>query len=206
MSIINDALRKVERDKKKSPPPENSSAHPLAGADVSPRGKGRFSLFSFFKGKNLVGIDMGASAIKCVRLSKRGGGYILAEFACERVSPGATGNEMSHALKTIVARQGLENACVASTIDAKSLSLSHITLPKMPAADLAEAVRWEVRKEIDFPDDAIIDFTVNDEIVEEGKKKLLIQTFAVEKEEVMAHVGMLKEASLRPYVVDYLRH
>jgi len=109
---------------------------------------------------------------------------------------------VSDALSSIVSQQKLENAFVASTINAKSLSLGQIKLPKMPASDLNEAVRWEVKKEIDFPDDAVIDYTVNDELVEDGKKKLLIQTFAVRKGDVLAHVELLKGLSLKPYAID----
>src|SRR4030066_2214756 len=59
-----------------------------------------------------------------------------------------------------------------------------------------------VKKGIDFPEDAIIDYVVIDELMEEGKTKLSIMTFAVRKDEVMGHVGMLKEASLIPDVID----
>lgn len=202
MSIINDALKKVERDKKKAssqaPPPSRPDPVSVSSESLS---RSRLSHSLSFR-KSLVGIDIGFSSIKAVKLKRTGGTVSLLGAAYEKIPSGSKEKGISDALRSIVTQQKLENSFVASTINAKSLSLSQIKLPKMPASDLNEAVRWEVKKEIDFPDDAIIDYTVNDELIEDGKKKLLIQAFAVKKGDVLAHVELLKGLSLKPYAID----
>ncbi|MEK7851591.1 MAG: pilus assembly protein PilM, partial [Deltaproteobacteria bacterium] len=115
---------------------------------------------------------------------------------------GAAESVTSEALKTLLKAHGIGGGRVSSSISTKSLTFSHIKLPKMPKADLTEAVRWEVKKEIDFPEEAVIDYVVIDELMEEGKTKLSIIAFAVRKDEVMGHVGILKEASLIPDAID----
>ncbi len=216
MSIIHDALKKLEREKLKGPPQEGRapdlSLHlPAPAATSSPpstsRSEGRREGQSWrlpvspFR-KNLLGIDIGSSSIKVVKLKQRGGACTLTGVGSEKLPPEASGPLVSEALRTLLKVQGIGSGRVASAIDGKSLTFRDIRLPKMPEGDLREAVRWEIKKGIDFSEDAVIDYVVNDELIEGGKTTLSILAFAVKKEEVSGHVGILKEASLIPDAID----
>ena len=216
MSIIHDALKKLEREKLKGPPqegraPDLSLHSPAPAAASSPpstsRPEGRREGQSWrlpispFK-KNLLGVDIGSSSIKVVKLKQRGGACTLTRAGYEKLPTEASGPLVSEALRTLLKIQGIGSGRVASAIDGKSLTFRDIRLPKMPEGDLREAVRWEIKKGIDFPEDAVIDYVVNDEVIEGGKTTLSILAFAVKKEEVSGHAGILKEASLILDAID----
>lgn len=235
MSIIHDALKKVEKERAdtqepRSPTPQlpqspsqyQLPSYPHFGKEGKPQGSGvikegevssspitgkkggGFSLHlpSLSLSKNLLGVDIGSSSIKLVHLACTGGVCRLKDVGYQKLPYGAGESGAAEALKILLNVHGIGKSRVSSSIRNKSLTFSHIKLPKMPKDDLTEAVRWEVKKGIDFPEDAIIDYVVIDELMEEGKTKLSIMTFAVRKDEVMGHVGMLKEASLIPDVID----
>jgi type IV pilus assembly protein PilM len=203
MSIIHDALKKVEREGVYQEPMSPKTAQPVP---PSPKGRkgSRFSLHlpSLSLRKNLLGVDIGSSSIKLVHIACAGGVCRLKDVGHVKLPYGANESGAAEALKILLNVNGIGKSRVSSSIRNKSLTFSHIKLPKMPKDDLTEAVRWEVKKGIDFPEDAIIDYVVIDELMEEGKTKLSIMTFAVKKDEVMGHVGILKEASLIPDVID----
>ncbi len=236
MSIIHDALKKVEKERADTQEPRSTTpqppsltpsqyqlpSYPHFGKEGKPQGSGvvqggeissspltgkkggGFSLHlpSLSLRKNLLGVDIGSSSIKLVQLACTGGVCRLKDVGYQKLPYGAGESGAAEALKILLNVHGIGKSRVSSSIRNKSLTFSHIKLPKMPKDDLTEAVRWEVKKGIDFPEDAIIDYVVMDELMEEGKTKLSIMTFAVRKDEVIGHVGMLKEASLRPDVID----
>jgi type IV pilus assembly protein PilM len=207
MSIIHDALKKLERERRQVAPPEPQA--PQVPSNLSPVSfpeksaifrKWHIPTFSY-KG-NLLGVDIGSSSIKVVRLKRRGGGYRLAGVGYAKMQPGISRKGISEVLKTLLKVEGIGGRRAASAMAGESLTFSHVRLPKMPKRDLDEAVRWEVKKGIGFPDEAVIDYVVNDEIREEGKTMLSILAFAVRREEVLEHAGILRGASLIPDAID----
>lgn len=197
MSIIYEALKKVEGKKN-----ERHPASLPAGAEANyhiTMGK----LTSPLLAKNLVGIDIGFSSVKAVSLKRGRGGCCLMGAGYEKIHPGTGDTGIVDALRALVRKQKIGSGKVTSTMPFKTMVFSHeIMLPKMPEPDLREAVAWEVKKEIDFPGDAVIDYVVNNEVVDGGRKKLSIIAFAVKRAEVLEHMNMLKKASLKPYAID----
>lgn len=210
MSIIHDALKKVEKEGVDQEPRSSVTQLPTTpslikeGEVLTGKKKGGFSLQipTLSLKKNLLGIDIGSSSIKLVKLACSGGACRISDAGYVKLPHGAGKSAASEALKSMLSAHGIRKSRVSSSLQNASLTFSHIKLPKMPKADLTEAVRWEVKKGIDFPEDAIIDYVVIDELMEEGKTKLSIMTFAVRKDEVMGQVGLLKAASLIPDAID----
>lgn len=205
MSIIHDALKKIEKEGGYQEPQFlNSPTHQLTNSPIT--GKKRSGLSLRLSGlslrKNLLGIDIGSSSIKLVQLACSGNACHLKKVGYAKLPYGADESGTLEALKILLKTHSLGGSRISSSIRNKSLTFSHIKLPKMPEADLTEAVRWEVKKGIDFPENAIIDYVVIDELTEGGKTKLSIMAFAVRKDEVMEHARMLQEASLIPDAVD----
>jgi len=202
VSIIHDALKKVEKEKKDRPPPVPEVQRD-APEETSGTGSAiRWPLHLFSFEKNLVGVDIGFSSIKAVKLKRKGAGCSLVAAAYEKIPLGTDGNAVLSSLKKIVSALDIEKTPVASVLTSKSLMPGHIYLPKIPEPDLRVAVCREVQKTIDFPGEAVIDYVVNKESNKDGKTRLSISTFAAKKADVLAHVDLLKEASLRPYAVD----
>lgn len=214
MSIIHDALKKVENERAQgssketqAPPPPLYLPDPPLTIGYKPSAPGNTTLLSrylpsIYFGKNLLGVDMGSSSIKVVRLTRKGGTCYITGVGYARLPSGISKSGVTEALKNVMKAQKIVNGRVASSIGNKSLTFSYIRLPKMPDDDLREAVVWEVKKGINFPDDAVIDFVVNGEVTVDNKVMLSILAFAVKREDVLEHVEILKKAVLASYAVD----
>src|SRR3972149_5232307 len=163
MSIIHDALKKVEREgADQLPPPPSLIKEGEASSPVTGKKRGGFSLHipSLSLRKNLLGVDIGSSSIKLVHIACTGGACRLIDVGYVKLPHGANESGASEALKILLKAHGIGKSRVSSSIRNKSLTFSYIKLPKMPKADLTEAVRWEGKKGIDFHEDAIIDYVV----------------------------------------------
>ena len=95
----------------------------------------------FSKSKNVVGLDIGSSAIKLVELKeKKGGTYSLVKLGLERLSPEAIVDgsimDSSMVVETISrlnSEQGVKNSNYATSLSGHSVIIKKIT----PAGDVA---------------------------------------------------------------------
>ncbi|MEE9613789.1 MAG: type IV pilus assembly protein PilM [Thermodesulfobacteriota bacterium] len=152
---------------------------------------------------NLVGVDVGAHSIKIVRL---GGGkgkrkkYSLKNASCVKIPEGVT--ESSGIIADTIKEQRLRGCRVATFVGGSSVVFRHLNLPEMPPKDLKEAVRWELRKDVDFAASELVADYVNTGKTVDGKLSLI--AFAVEKNAVERTMATFKKASLDVRVVDVL--
>ena len=148
MSIIHDALKKVEKEGVYQEPQSPKTAQPAPPSPVTGKKRGGFSLHipSLSLRKNLLGVDIGSSSIKLVHLACSGGACRLKDVGYVKLPYGAGESGAAKALKTLLSVHGIGRSRVSSSIRNKSLTFSHIKLPKMPKDDLTEAVRWEVKR------------------------------------------------------------
>lgn len=213
MSIIHNALKKVEREKSAgivdgpasnipSPPPAVTDAgQPPAEHRLLNVGRS-WRLPGLSLKKNLTGIDIGSSSIKFVKLSEEGKSYRLVDAGYLKLGHEAGEDETIDGLKRLLREHGIRKEKVSSLLVSKSMTFTEMILPAMPDADLKEAVRWEIKKAMHSQEDTVIDYIINNETVEDGKKKLSILAFAVRRDEVLHHVKLLKNASLIPAALD----
>lgn len=213
MSIIHNALKKVEREKSAEivhGPASNIPSPPSAVTDAEqPPAEHRllnvgrsWRLPKLSLKKNLIGIDIGSSSIKFVKLREEGKSYRLVDAGYLKLGHEAGEDETIEGLKRLLRKHGIRKEKVSSLLVSKSLTFTEMILPAMPDADLKEAVRWEIKKVIHSQEDTVIDYIINNETVEDGKKKLSILAFAVRMDEVLHHVKLLKNASLIPAALD----
>ncbi len=202
MSIIHDALKKVDKEETIPSADLTPSLKPSPVKDEPQTHKPSWRFPGLSYTQNLVGIDIGTRYIKLIKLHCKNGSCRLEQIGFSKLQNKADTQAIVTSLNSLLKSNRIGHARVASAITGKTLTFSHIKLPKMPPEDLAEAVRWEVKKGIDYPDDAVIDYVINDEIIEEGRLKLSIMAFAVKREEVANHVNILKKASLIPQAID----
>ncbi|MDO8444491.1 MAG: type IV pilus assembly protein PilM [Deltaproteobacteria bacterium] len=213
MSIIHDALRKLEYERATPGPQgdQKQTAFPSFPA-VSPDLPSNYPqttnksiserFFGIFSRKNLTGLDIGSTSIKFVKLSEEGKSYLLVDAGYVKLGHEAGEDETIDGLKRLLRQYGIRNEKVSSLLVSKSMIFTEMILPAMPDADLKEAVRWEIKKVMDSQEDTVIDYIINNETVEDGKKKLSILAFAVRRDEVLHHVKLLKDASLIPAALD----
>jgi type IV pilus assembly protein PilM len=112
----------------------------------------------FSKSKNVVGLDIGSSAIKLVELKeKKGGLYQLVKLGAERLSPEAIvdGSIMDSSLvvetiQKLNSEQNVKNSNFATSLSGHSVIIKKITLPAMSPEELAESIQWEAEQYIPF--------------------------------------------------------
>ncbi len=93
----------------------------------------------FSKSKNVVGLDIGSSAIKLVELKeKKGGSYALVKLGSERLSPEAIVDgsimDSSMVVETIQrlnTDQTVKNSNYATSLSGHSVIIKKITLPAL---------------------------------------------------------------------------
>jgi len=162
----------------------------------------------FRKTKNLVGLDIGSSAVKLVELKDaKGGGYRLVKTGLETLSPEAIvdGAIMDASLvvdtvNRIIASLNVRNSDFGTSLSGHSVIIKKISLPAMSAEELAESIRWEAEQYVPFDiNDVNLDYVVLDGGAGDTMDVLLV---AVKKDKILNHTNVLAQAGKVPVVVD----
>jgi type IV pilus assembly protein PilM len=160
------------------------------------------------EGKNLVGVDIGASSIKVVQLKEQRKrlGVVRSGFAPlppQTIIDGHVMNAgaVTESLMRIFHDQRIQSRDVAIGVYGQSVIVRKITVPMMTAAELDEQIHWEAEQHIPFDIKLMsVDYEVLRRRPEAGQMDLLL--VAAKKDEITDFAAMLKEARLRPVVVD----
>ncbi len=153
--------------------------------------------FPFFK-RSVVGIDIGASSIKVVRLegssrSVRLSYAGLAEFAKE-----GSEDKIADTLNGLLNEGGIKKEKIGVVFTTNTPTIRYMTLPKMPKDELSEAVKWETGKIINLPlEGMIIDFLIMGEIDDKNVRKYEILIVAVEKNSVIGNMALFKKLGIQ---------
>lgn len=162
-----------------------------------------------FSGRsNLVGLDIGSSAIKLVRLRQASGSWELVAFSLGHLPPDAIvdGRVMNFAvvierLREVMREAGIKDAECALAISGSSLIIKRLALPEMTRAELDESILWEAEQYIPFD---IKDVNVDAQILNPraGQGQMDVLMVAAKKDVVNEYVSVAMEAGLKPAVVD----
>ncbi len=120
------------------------------------------------KSKTQLGVDLGSSSIKVVELGRKDERACLINYALAQVKSGAVfsiidlkDEEIIKILKTLIDKASISGryACVSLPVE-KTFS-TVISLPAMPANELAAAVSFEAQRYVPLPlDEVVLDWTV----------------------------------------------
>lgn len=163
----------------------------------------------FRKPKNLVGLDIGSSAVKLVELREgKEGKFQLLKAGLESLSPEAIvdGSIMDSSLvvetiSRLLASTGVKNPNVAVSVSGHSVIVKKIQLPTMPEEELSESIRWEAEQYVPFDiNDVYLDYVVLDPgTAGETMGVLLV---AAKKEKVDDYKNVITQAGRVPTLVD----
>src|SRR5687768_718057 len=160
------------------------------------------------EGKNLVGVDIGASSIKVVQLKESRKKlsvirYGYAELPPQTIIDGHVMNAgvVTEALLKIFVDNKIASKDVAIGVYGQSVIVRKITVPMMTPEELDEQINWEAEQHIPFDIKLMsIDYEVLKKRPEAGQMDLLL--VAAKKDEINDYASILREAKLRPVVVD----
>lgn len=163
----------------------------------------------FSKSKNLVGLDIGSSAVKLVELKeKKAGSYELVKIGLEPLSPEAIvdGSIMDSSMvvdtiQRLNASQGVKNSNYATSLSGHSVIIKKISLPAMSNEELAESIQWEAEQYIPFDiNDVNLDYVP---LTAPGTgENIDVILVAVKKEKINDYASVISQAGKTPVMVD----
>ena len=157
----------------------------------------------FKKRRGILGMDLGSSGVKFVRLRGKGEAALAVSHW---YYPGAVYEEGAaeiSSLRSFLMKNELGGSPVACNIEENSLKIRRVELPKMPDADLKEAVRWQLRDVVEGP---VSEYNVRYSLLEEVStgetQRLSLIAYAIKKNEIFRLVDFLRQLSLSPVLIE----
>lgn len=163
----------------------------------------------FKKSKDILGIDIGSSAIKLVQLREHKGGYQLVNIGLAPLPPEAIvdnslmdTSSIVEALKSLIQGVGTKIKSAAAAISGSSVIIRKISLPAMTEEELEDQIQWEAEQYIPFDiNDVNLDFQILDtSLMDASKMNVLL--VASKKEIINDYVTVFAEAGLKLDVID----
>lgn len=161
--------------------------------------------------RQLVGLDIGSSAIKVVQLKESKGRYFLQKFGVKPLEPevivdGTVMDEgrVVSAIQELFEEANVKNKHVAVSISGHAVIVKKISLPPMPDEELEGQVKLAAEQYIPFDINEVnIDFHVlpldTSEAQQEDMSVILV---AAKKDKINELTELVKAAGLVPMVMD----
>lgn len=161
--------------------------------------------------RQLVGLDIGSSAIKVVQLKESKGRYFLQKFGVKPLEPevivdGTVMDEgrVVSAIQELFEEANVKNKYVAVSISGHAVIVKKISLPPMPDEELEGQVKLAAEQYIPFDINEVnIDFHVlpldTSEAQQEDMSVILV---AAKKDKINELTELVKAAGLVPMVMD----
>lgn len=162
-----------------------------------------------FGKKGIIGLDIGSRHIKVVQLNEVSDGYQLERIGIATLQPelivdGSILDSLRvvEAIKELIANSDIRvKDTVLSVSGHSSVITKRITLPQMTDEELDESIKFEAEQYIPFDiEDVDVDFQILGRRAEEGQMDVLV--IAVKKDKINEYVTVVKDAGLKPVIVD----
>lgn len=162
--------------------------------------------------RQLLGLDIGSSAIKLVQIKETKGTYILQKFGLKPLEPEVIvdGTVMDEArvvaaIKELLQEANVKLKKVAISISGHSVIVKKISLPPMPDDELEGQVKLAAEQYIPFDiNEVYIDFHILNpmEQSEDGQPQMSVLLVAAKKDKINELTELVKGAGLEPVVMD----
>lgn len=161
--------------------------------------------------KQLVGLDIGSSAIKLVQLKESKGRYYLQKFGVKPLEPevivdGTVMDEgrVVSAIRELFEEANVKNKQVAISISGHAVIIKKISLPPMPDEELEGQVKLAAEQYIPFDINEVnIDFHVLPaDSSGDGQGEMSVILVAAKKDKINELTELVKGAGLMPMVMD----
>lgn len=164
----------------------------------------------FGKSKNLLGLDIGSSAIKAVELKDlgKGKGFQLKSFGIEPLPAEAIvggtimdSGAVIDAIQKLIREKNIKNLSVATSVDGNSVIIKRISMMAMSEAELGEAIQWEAGQYIPFD---IEEVKIDHQVLETDPAtgNIIVLLVAVKRDLIAEYTSLLSQAGLDPSSLD----
>lgn len=166
-------------------------------------------MFGLGKKRDVVGIDIGTSAVKVLQLRESGRGYSLVSWGMAPLPPetiveGAImdASQVTAAISQIFVENKIKAKDVVTAVSGNAVIVRKIKVPKMSEEELADTIQWEAEQHIPFSiEDVNIDFQVIDPGPPEGGE-MDVLLVAVKRDIINDYQNIIAAAGLSVVVVD----
>jgi type IV pilus assembly protein PilM len=163
----------------------------------------------FVKNKDIVGVDIGSSAVKLVQLRELKGGYQLQNVGILPLPAEAIvdntlmdSSSIVETVKHLLESLQVKAKDAACSISGNAVIIRKISLPVMPAEELEDQIHWEAEQYIPFDiNDVNVDFQILD-TDEQDLSKMNVLLVASKKDIINDYLAVFAESGLKLVVVD----
>lgn len=147
-----------------------------------------------------LGLDVGSSTVKGVKVARREGRFSLLQKETVDLPSASDSQAAQAALRVLIQKLDPREATVVTAVGGAGAVLRSVSMPKMSPQELRTALHFEAEKYIPFkPNEAFLDFVV---LGEQPGGRMEVLLAAVRRERVQQHLELLKGAGLVPDVLD----
>lgn len=124
----------------------------------------------FFRKDYIIGLDLGTASLKLARFLKKEDDSLFLESLKAVEIP--QGQSQAEALRRLFSDMDVRNSRIIAAINSSGTMVKRAVVPRMPPAELKEAIRLEARNYFPFDiSDSLLDFEELGEASEKGVKK-----------------------------------
>jgi len=166
-----------------------------------------FELFS----KGIVGLDIGSSTIKAIKLKKQKESFelISAEIisigsdSVDELDPDVRHSLYVNSIKKILKLKSIGPSKIITSISGDSAIIRYIKVPYMTDDVLKKNIQYDAEQYIPLSmDQVVFDYQVLEEIEEENQKKMEVLLVAIKNETMTQQLGIFKDAGVSPIIID----
>jgi len=156
--------------------------------------------------KNLVGLDIGSSAVKAVELARKGPGLQLLNLGFENLQTDTIVdgqimelNNVSNVIAHIFSEHQIRTTRVAAGVSGHSVIVKNIVLPHMSDEELQESFSWHAEEHIPFD---IGDVNLDYELTSRSSESLHVLMAACKSDKINNVKQAIQLAGKQPVVID----
>ena len=163
----------------------------------------------FASKKDIVGIDVGSSAVKVVCLRESRGSFQLESIGIMPLNPETIvdntimdSTAIVDSIQNLLKALKIKTSQVATSVSGHSVIIRKITLPIMTDSELDSSIQWEAEQYIPFD---ISEVNIDFQILGPDPKdpsQMNVMLVAAKKDFVEDHTALFIEAGLNPVVMD----
>ncbi len=164
------------------------------------------------RNKQLLGLDIGSSAIKLVQMKEQKGKYVLQKFGMKPLEPEVIvdgtvmdAGRVVTAIKELVSELNTKVKNVAISVSGHSVIVKKITLPVMSDEELETEIKVAAEQYIPFDlNEVNLDYHVLNatEQADDGQAQMSVLLVAAKKDKINELTELVRGAGLTPSVLD----
>ena len=156
--------------------------------------------------KNLVGLDIGSSAVKAVELNKKGNALQLLNLGFENLQTDTIVdgqimelNNVSNVISHIFSEHQIRTTRVCAGVSGHSVIVKNIVLPAMSQEELQESFSWHAEEHIPFD---IGDVNLDYELTGKSSETLHVLMAACKSDKIANVKQAIQLAGKQPVIID----